>query len=200
MPGTRFDRSRNIRWHAKIDTAFYIQLTLHCSKDLGRNGSLAALSVVGLKLQFSGDYGLEGLTDNPDSEPLLLIPWILAIFHSKLRAFPDLRVAEVQWDMDLLRLISKGTPEISQVPTFDEGLVYQWGCYCGDLGVTDDVYYYRGINPVTLEPSGASKLLCTNYALLTEHVQDISGVSGERLIQVDAVTFDTRATPAEPQC
>lgn len=92
---------------------------------------------------------------------------IIKLFHSSLSAFRYLRVAEFRAPLRALKLAVEVAPEISQLATLGDQIQYQWGCTRKEFEELADRneyagYKYIGVNPVTLQPSGAFKFLCVS--------------------------------------
>lgn len=155
FPTLRYDRVRSVRsWARLADLTPLIFLDLQCSTDLGPDGRVTSLRVIGLCLS------LRNVGRSPKDQPQFLA-WLIKTFHSKLAEFPHLRVAEINSDLRLLQWATEAAPDISQLPTLAGGqLTYRWGCPKEDFkSVASEGCVTVGVDPVTLEPSG----MCTAY-------------------------------------
>lgn len=139
----------------------HASLSLQCSQDLQANGTITSPRVVGLKLHLNW-------RGPPIDEDLEFVPRLIDVFHSKLPAFPHLRVAELRAPLSPLRHAVKVVPQISNLPTLRGRLLYRWGCLRDEFAapLENTTAQLIGVDPVTLEPSGTSRIHVKHMCLL----------------------------------
>lgn len=155
VPGIAFDRAHSVRSSVRFDDSdLTIYLDMQCEATERTNGTLAALRVVGLVLEFWVPSSPPASRDRGAQMPI--IPWLIKFFHAKMSTFPHLRVAELRAPLVVLRRAVQVAPEISQLPTLGGQFVYKWAGPEKDFENTQSSECESiGVDPATLEPTGA---------------------------------------------